>query len=110
MLRRGNRLQGAVGPADCVIVKADGTEQAAAPKGFSEEGVWGVQAPGISMEEVSGLGEKGSDFLVLDAENSPGALLNEENVTKVLCVSTLHRRGVPAHPGGCADRLRADRA
>lgn len=77
----------AAAPADCVIVKAHGADQAAAPKGLPESGVWGVEAPGISVEDVSGLGEKGSDFLVLDAESSPGALLNEENVTKVLTVS-----------------------
>ena len=41
----------------------------------------------MSVEDVSGLGEKGSDFLVLNTENSRGALLNEENVTKVLSVS-----------------------
>ena len=75
-------------PADCVIVKTGGAEQAAAPEGLPESGVWGVEAPGIGVEDVSGLGEKGSDFLVLNAEDSPGALLNEENVTKVLSVST----------------------
>ena len=84
----GKSVAGAVGPADCVIVKADDAEQATAPKGFSEEGVWGVQIPGISVEDVSGLGEKESDFVVLDADTSPGALLNEENVTKVLSVSS----------------------
>ena len=84
----GKSVAGAVGPADCVIVKADGAEQATAPKGFSEEGVWGVQVPGMGVGDVSGVGEKGSDFLVLDAENSPGALLNEDNVTKALSVST----------------------
>ncbi len=84
----GKSVAGAVGSADCVIVKADGAEQAKAPEGLPESGVWGVQAPGIKVVEVSGLGEKGSDFMVLDAESSQGALLNEENVTKVLSVST----------------------
>ena len=74
-------------PADCVIVKADGAEKVTAPKGLPESGLWGVEAPGISVGDVSGVGEKGSDFLVLDSERSPGALLNEENVTKVLSVS-----------------------
>lgn len=78
---------GASKAADCVIVKADGADEAAAPEGLSEEGVWGAQICGISVEDVSSLGEKGSDFVTLDAESSPGALLNEENVTKVLTLS-----------------------
>ncbi len=83
----GKSVAGATGPAGCVIVKADSAGQIAAPDGLDESGVWGVQAPSMSVQDVSGVGEKGSDFLVLDAENSPGALLNEENVTKVLSVS-----------------------
>lgn len=83
----GKSVAGAMEPADCLIVKADGTEQAGAPDGLPDSGTWGVQMPEIKVEDVSGLGEKGSDFLVLDPESSPAALLNEENVTKVLSVS-----------------------
>ena len=83
----GKSVAGAVGPADCVIVKSDAAKKAGAPNGLPESGVWGTQSPGMRVEDVSGLGEKGSDFLVLDAESSPGALLNEENVAKALSVS-----------------------
>ena len=86
-MEAGASFKVATGEADCVIVKADDADQAAAPEGLSEEGVWGVQIAQISAEEISGLGEKGCDFVALDAESSPGALLNEENVTKVLRVS-----------------------
>ena len=74
--------------ADCVIVKADGADQSRSAERTAR--VWGVgggSARDKRAGDVSGLGEKGSDFLVLDSERSPGALLNEENVTKVLSVS-----------------------
>lgn len=83
----GGALGGVTESADCVIMKADGADQAAAPEGLPEEGVWGAQVSGIRVEDLAALGEKGSDFVELDPESSPGALLNEENVTKVLTVS-----------------------
>lgn len=86
-METGVSIEGAAGVADCVIVRADGADQAATPGGLSEEGVWGAQVSGIKLEDLASLGEKGSDFVALDAESSPGALLNEENVTKVLKVS-----------------------
>ena len=47
---------------------------------------WGVQAEVVRMEEVEGLRQAGCDYLVFGIEGTPGGVLNEENMGKVLSI------------------------
>lgn len=78
----------AAGHADCVILTSDKANQVSPSSDLPEEASWGVQVGSLKGEDFSPLTEKGCDFFVLDAEDSPASLLNEENATKVLRVSS----------------------
>ncbi|MFQ5934556.1 MAG: hypothetical protein ACE5KI_07935 [Dehalococcoidia bacterium] len=47
---------------------------------------WGLQAEAVQPEAMASLREAGCDYLVFGIEDTPGRVLNEENIGKVLSI------------------------
>lgn len=50
------------------------------------ERLWGARVSGLSKEQAASLKEKGCDFIVFDAEGTAAAVLNDEEMGKVLAI------------------------
>ena len=75
--------------ADSVILTVPQANQATLPANLPESASvpWGIQPSSINSEDIAPLTEQGCDFFVLSPDSSAASILNEENSTKVLCVS-----------------------
>mgnify|MGYP002823032817 FL=1 len=50
--------------------------------------LWGVTGSGIGRDQVELLKEKGCDFIVFDAENTAAAVLNDDELGKIISVDS----------------------
>jgi hypothetical protein len=50
--------------------------------------LWGVRVGAISEEQAASLKEKGCDFVVFDPENTAAAVLNDDDLGKIIAVSS----------------------
>lgn len=50
--------------------------------------LWGVRVGSISEEQAASLKDKGCDFIVFDPENTAASLLNDEDMGKVIAISS----------------------
>lgn len=49
--------------------------------------VWGVRVGEVTVDQVAQLKEKGCDFIVFDADNTSAAVLNDEELGKVIAIT-----------------------
>ncbi|MFQ5875645.1 MAG: hypothetical protein ACE5JL_17855 [Dehalococcoidia bacterium] len=77
-------------PADAAILRVSNIDSKKSPiKDITslKDGIpWGVQAEVVRMEEVEGLRQAGCDYLVFGIKDTPGCVLNEENIGKILSI------------------------
>ncbi len=73
---------------DAVLVNlGSGDESALAGRADSLEGlIWGASAPRFDRERIERLKDQGCDFIVFDPTGAPAALLNEDDVGKIVRV------------------------
>ena len=75
-------------PADAILVSLN-TGKKKLPKGTADllKGhLWGAIATDIGEDQIEQLNEFGCDFLVFEADKTPAALLNDEDMGKVISV------------------------
>ena len=76
--------------ADAVILQTNSVDKNKTPfkdLGKLQDSIpWGVQINGMSLEAVGSVRDAGCDYLVFGIEDTPAAVLNEENIGKVLSI------------------------
>ena len=50
--------------------------------------VWGVRVGSVNEEQAASLKDKGCDFIVFDPENTAAAVLNDEDLGKIIAISS----------------------
>ncbi len=82
-------VQGVSGAqVDAFLVSLDSWDEASLDqvRDALGERLWGVRVNGLSKEQAAMLKEKGCDFIVFDAEGTAAAVLNDEEMGKVLAI------------------------
>ena len=75
-------------PADALLVTLDASDSAAIGrvKDALNDRLWGARVGSASADDANALKEAGCDFIVFDAEGTSAAVLNDDDMGKVIAV------------------------
>lgn len=87
-LEKNSKLADAQTDAILLIVPTSNESALDSISGLLKDKLWGVRVGSVSEEQAASFKEKGCDFIVFDPENTAAAVLNDDELGKIIAINS----------------------